>query len=92
MLPLESVPNVSEGREADAIATVGAAFGSRARLLDVHSDVDHNRSVFTRIHADCDGHGDKFHHGDKRRDCRKRSIGDAFLSECAGFCYGWFGF
>lgn len=54
MLPLESVPNVSEGREADAIAAVGAAFGSQARLLDVHSDVDHNRSVFTLVGADGD--------------------------------------
>ena len=51
MLPLESVPNVSEGRDADAIAAVGEAFASRARLLDVHSDADHNRSVFTLVGA-----------------------------------------
>ena len=54
MLPLESVPNVSEGRDAEAIRVIGAAFGSRARLLDVHSDVDHNRSVFTLVGSDGD--------------------------------------
>lgn len=52
--PLESVPNVSEGRDADAIAAVGAAFAGRARLLDVHSDADHNRSVYTLVGADGD--------------------------------------
>ena len=50
--PLESVPNVSEGRDAEAIASVGAAFASQARLLDVHSDADHNRSVFTLVAED----------------------------------------
>jgi len=44
---LEAVPNVSEGRDADAIAAIGAAFATSARLLDVHSDVDHHRSVYT---------------------------------------------
>jgi glutamate formiminotransferase / 5-formyltetrahydrofolate cyclo-ligase len=44
-LTLLAVPNVSEGRDADAIAAIGQAFD--ARLLDVHSDPDHNRSVFT---------------------------------------------
>ena len=48
-LPLESVPNVSEGRDAETIETLGLAFGSRARLLDVHSDLDHHRSVFTLV-------------------------------------------
>ena len=47
MLPLESVPNVSEGRDAATIEALAAAFGSAARLLDVHSDADHNRSVYT---------------------------------------------
>lgn len=47
MLPLESVPNVSEGREPDAIAAIGEALALRARLLDVHSDPDHHRSVYT---------------------------------------------
>lgn len=53
-LPLESVPNVSEGRDAEAIAAIGAAFASRARLLDVHSDGDHNRSVFTLVASEDD--------------------------------------
>ena len=48
-LPLESVPNASEGRDPETIAALAAAFGARARLLDVHSDPDHNRSVFTLV-------------------------------------------
>jgi glutamate formiminotransferase len=44
---LEAVPNVSEGRDRSAVAAIGAAFASSARLLDVHADPDHNRSVFT---------------------------------------------
>ena len=45
---LLAIPNVSEGRDAEAIAAIGAAFASTgARLLDVHSDADHHRSVFT---------------------------------------------
>jgi glutamate formiminotransferase / 5-formyltetrahydrofolate cyclo-ligase len=45
---LLTVPNVSEGRDAEAIATIGAAFASTgARLLDVHSDPDHHRTVYT---------------------------------------------
>lgn len=44
---LEAVPNVSEGRDAAAIASIGSAFARWARLLDVHSDPDHHRSVFT---------------------------------------------
>lgn len=51
---LEAVPNVSEGRDADAIAAIGAAFATQAALLDVHSDVDHHRSVFT-LAAEDDG-------------------------------------
>lgn len=43
---LLAVPNVSEGRDAEAIAAIGAAFGPG--VLDVHSDVDHHRSVFTQ--------------------------------------------
>lgn len=43
---LLAVPNVSEGRDPARIARLGAAFGP-ARLLDVHSDPDHHRSVFT---------------------------------------------
>ena len=45
---LLSVPNVSEGRDDDTTAAVAAAFsGPGVRLLDVHSDGDHHRSVFT---------------------------------------------
>jgi glutamate formiminotransferase len=42
---LLAVPNVSEGRERETIDAIGRAFD--ARLLDVHSDPDHDRSVFT---------------------------------------------
>jgi glutamate formiminotransferase len=48
-LPLESVPNVSEGRDAEALAALREAFSAPARLLDVHSDGDHHRSVFTLV-------------------------------------------
>ena len=45
---LLTIPNVSEGRDADVIARIGEAFASTgAHLLDVHSDADHHRSVFT---------------------------------------------
>jgi glutamate formiminotransferase len=45
---LLAVPNVSEGRDAETIAAVAAAFAEGAvRVLDVHTDPDHNRSVFT---------------------------------------------
>ena len=46
---LLSVPNVSEGRDAAVIDAVAAAFtaGGGARLLDLHTDPDHHRSVFT---------------------------------------------
>jgi glutamate formiminotransferase / 5-formyltetrahydrofolate cyclo-ligase len=43
---LLSVPNVSEGGDPRAIDAIGAAFAP-ARLLDVHSDADHGRSVYT---------------------------------------------
>jgi glutamate formiminotransferase/glutamate formiminotransferase/formiminotetrahydrofolate cyclodeaminase len=46
---LESVPNVSEGRDLAVIAAVGQSFAGRAELLDVHSDLDHHRSVFTLV-------------------------------------------
>jgi glutamate formiminotransferase / 5-formyltetrahydrofolate cyclo-ligase len=42
---LLAVPNVSEGRDPEAIRAIGAALD--ASLLDVHSDRDHHRSVFT---------------------------------------------
>jgi glutamate formiminotransferase / 5-formyltetrahydrofolate cyclo-ligase len=45
---LLAVPNVSEGRDREAIDAIGRAFGGEsARLLDVHTDPDHHRSVFT---------------------------------------------
>src|SRR3954451_13365544 len=43
---LLAVPNASEGREAAAVEAIGRGVAP-ARLLDVHSDADHNRSVFT---------------------------------------------
>jgi glutamate formiminotransferase/glutamate formiminotransferase/formiminotetrahydrofolate cyclodeaminase len=48
MPTLLAVPNVSEGCERAVIDAVGHAFASAdARLLDVHSDCDHQRSVYT---------------------------------------------
>ena len=47
--PLETVPNFSEGRDRATIDALADALGSRARLLDVHADADHNRSVFTLV-------------------------------------------
>ncbi len=51
-LPLEAVPNVSEGRDAETIEAIGAALAAGARVLDVHADADHNRSVFTAVGDD----------------------------------------
>jgi glutamate formiminotransferase len=51
-LPLESVPNFSEGRDAETISALRNALGAHADVLDVHSDVDHNRSVFTLVGDD----------------------------------------
>lgn len=47
MLPLEAVPNFSEGQDSVLIGLIGSELAERARLLDVHTDPDHNRSVFT---------------------------------------------
>ena len=44
-MTLLAIPNVSEGRDRTAIDAIANAFD--ARLLDVHFDVDHHRSVFT---------------------------------------------
>jgi glutamate formiminotransferase/glutamate formiminotransferase/formiminotetrahydrofolate cyclodeaminase len=45
---LLAVPNVSEGRDADVVAAVGAAYArGGARLLDTHADPDHHRAVHT---------------------------------------------
>jgi len=48
-LPLESVPNFSEGRDRATLDALAGALSGRARLLDVHADTDHNRSVFTLV-------------------------------------------
>jgi glutamate formiminotransferase / 5-formyltetrahydrofolate cyclo-ligase len=42
---LLAIPNVSEGRDGETIEAIAHAFD--ARLLNVHSDQDHHRSVFT---------------------------------------------
>lgn len=44
---LEAVPNVSEGRNPGAVEEIGRAFAHGVRLLDVHADADHHRSVYT---------------------------------------------
>lgn len=45
---LIAVPNVSEGRARTAVDAIGAAYvRGGARLLDVHVDPDHHRSVHT---------------------------------------------
>ena len=52
MLPLEAVPNFSEGRDRATIDALADALSTRADLLDVHADADHNRSVFTLVGED----------------------------------------
>src|SRR5262249_58107212 len=45
---LECVPNVSEGRDGGRLRRLAETIeAAGARLLDVHRDVDHHRSVFT---------------------------------------------
>lgn len=47
-MPLIAVPNVSEGRDPLVLAAIGDAFArAGGRVLDVHADPDHHRSVFT---------------------------------------------
>lgn len=47
-VPLIAVPNLSEGRDPLVLAAIGDAYArAGARVLDVHSDPDHHRSVFT---------------------------------------------
>ena len=46
---LESVPNFSDGRDRATIDALAGALSGPAELLDVHSDPDHNRSVFTLV-------------------------------------------
>lgn len=45
MRQLLAVPNVSEGRDRELIERIGEAFD--ARRLNLHSDPDHQRSVYT---------------------------------------------
>jgi len=52
VLPLESVPNFSEGRDRGTIDVIGDALGEHARILDLHVDDDHNRCVFTVVGDD----------------------------------------
>jgi glutamate formiminotransferase / 5-formyltetrahydrofolate cyclo-ligase len=46
---LMAVPNFSEGRDAATVQAISGAFsaGELVRLLDVHCDADHHRSVYT---------------------------------------------
>jgi glutamate formiminotransferase len=46
------VPNFSEGRDRATIDAIGSALAAHARVLDVHADPDHNRSVFTLVGDD----------------------------------------
>jgi glutamate formiminotransferase len=48
-ITLLAVPNVSEGRDHEILEKIARGFRDRpgARILDVHSDPDHDRSVFT---------------------------------------------
>ncbi|HEV8581657.1 MAG TPA: glutamate formimidoyltransferase [Thermoanaerobaculia bacterium] len=56
MLPLECIPNVSEGRRPEVVARLAAAASSvpAVRRLDLSSDPDHNRSVLT-LAGDAEG-------------------------------------
>jgi glutamate formiminotransferase/glutamate formiminotransferase/formiminotetrahydrofolate cyclodeaminase len=49
---LEAVPNVSEGRDGERVSELAAAFSGSARLLDVHTDPDHHRTVLTLVGED----------------------------------------
>ena len=51
---LESVPNFSEGRDAATLDAIRRALATHARVLDVHADADHNRSVFTCVGSAAD--------------------------------------
>jgi glutamate formiminotransferase len=43
---LVAVPNVSEGRDEDALDAIGTAFATHADVLDRSADPDHHRAVF----------------------------------------------
>lgn len=57
---IECVPNFSDGRRPEVIAALAAAIQAVAgvRLLDVSSDVDHNRTVITFVGAEADAVGE----------------------------------
>ena len=46
---LEAVPNFSEGRDEKVVDALRTSLSAPARLLDVHVDADHHRSVFTLV-------------------------------------------
>lgn len=49
-MALLAIPNVSEGRDQDRLDSMVDAVSSRgSRVLDVHSDADHGRSVITVV-------------------------------------------
>jgi glutamate formiminotransferase len=48
-LPLESVPNISEGSDETTLVALRDSMSQPARLLDIHVDPDHNRSVYTLV-------------------------------------------
>ncbi len=53
MALLESVPNVSEGRDPAPVAAIAEAFASAgARVLDTHVDHHHHRAVITLVGDD----------------------------------------
>ena len=43
------MPNFSEGRDAETLAALEHSLSEPGRLLDVHTDWDHHRSVFTIV-------------------------------------------
>jgi glutamate formiminotransferase len=44
---LLAVPNVSEGRDFERLDRLQESLGNEVTLLDRHTDIDHNRAVFT---------------------------------------------
>jgi glutamate formiminotransferase len=54
VLPLESVPNFSAARDDAIVGQLREALSRRSRLLDVHVDHDHNRSVYTLVGSEGD--------------------------------------
>jgi glutamate formiminotransferase/glutamate formiminotransferase/formiminotetrahydrofolate cyclodeaminase len=46
-MSLLAVPNFSEGRDTSVIAAIRAALDADRGLLDRHSDIEHNRTVYT---------------------------------------------